>query len=423
MRDNPASRFRFVIEALMCPSRVTAAIVNSSIGALVPLIIQDLGVSRGTIGWFISAPQLLTVAFTVPASIMASRIGMKKTFVIGIFFEATGIIAPFCSNFYLLMVIRVLFGLGLSMTGPVAAGIIAQWFNRKEMPLYNGINSAAASTGQTIARFVTVPIAMAISWRGTLATYSIFILLTAVAWLLIGKERPSMAPVSIDETPLKNRPLAPVSTVKMTNWQILRRRETLALSFSLLGAFGLFFTLSNWLPTYYYEVFKMPLSQASSVSAIFMLGGLPAGLIGGILPSRLGLRKPILVISGLMVGITGVASFIINNPVIIFPAVALYGFFAIVYMPSVLTIPMELPGMTPQQGAIILSLAMATGNLAGFIEPIVVGYLADFTGSYLPGFLTACVLSLSLLIGGMILPETGPGMRKVVKMPVPESAD
>jgi CP family cyanate transporter-like MFS transporter len=413
MAEKRLNKYRFVIEALMCPSRVTMAILNSSIGALVPLIMADLAISRGTISWFISAPQILTVACGVPASIIASRIGLKKTFVFGSFCEAAGIFAPFCNNFLLLMVIRVLYGLGIAMTGPIAAGIIAQWFSRKEMPLYNGINSAAASTGQTISRLITVPIAMAISWRWTFATYSLLILLTATAWLLLGKEKPRVViSANITGAPATG---GGVVTASLTTWQILRKRETLILAICLSGAFGLFFTLSAWLPTYYYEVFKMPLSQASSVSAIFMLGGLPAGLIGGILPSRLGLRRPILIISGLMLGVTGVASFIVNNPYIIFPAVALYGFFAIVYMPSVLTIPMELPGMTPQQGAIILSLAMAAGNLAGFIEPIAVGYLADYTGSYLPGFLVCCVLSLSLFVGGLLLQETGPGAKKVPK--------
>jgi NNP family nitrate/nitrite transporter-like MFS transporter len=210
--------------------------------------------------------------------------------------------------------------------------------------------------------------------------------------------------------------------VKTSTWQVLRQRETLILAFSLTGAFGLFFVLSAWLPTYYYEVFKMPLSQASSVSAIFMLGGLPAGIVGGILPSRFGFRKPILVVSGIMVGVMGIACFIINNPFIIFPAVALYGFFAIVYMPSVLTIPMELPGMTPQSGSIVLALALASGNLGGFILPILVGYLADFTGSYLPGFFISCALSLSLFIGGLLLPETGPGVRKSVRTVAADSA-
>jgi len=416
MRENSASRYRFVIEGVMCSSRVSTAVVTASIGPLLPLIMQELSISRGTVSWFISAPQILTVAFAVPAGILASRIGLKKTFAIGSFLEAAGIIAPLCLNYPMLLVSRVLFGIGLAITSPIAAGIIAQWFSRKETPLANGFNTALASVGQSISRFVTIPIAAALSWRGTLASYSALILITAALWTIMGREKPALPPDNPGTPVARSEPVE--SPGNMSTWQVLRRRETLFLAFSLMGAFGLFFALSSWLPTYYYEVFKMPLTQASSVSAIFMLGGLPAGIVGGILPSRFGFRKPILVVSGIMVGVMGIACFIINNPFIIFPAVALYGFFAIVYMPSVFTIPMELPGMTPRTGSLMLSLALAAGSFGGFMCPIIVGYLADFTGSYLPGFYGSCALSLSLLIGGLLLPETGPGARKSVRVTV-----
>lgn len=418
MRENPASRYRFIIGGVMCSSRVSTAIVNSAVGPLLPLIMQELSVSRGTVSWFVSAPQILTVALSVPCGILASRIGLNKTFAIGCFLSAAGIITPLCLNYPMLLVSRVLFGIGMAMSGSIGAGIIAQWFSRKDMPLVNGFNTASASVGQTISRFVTIPIAVIITWRGTLAAYSAIILITATLWFFLGKDKPPVVVSNPGVKPAGDKPAAPAA--KMGVWQVLKMREARILAFSLTGAFGLFFTLSTWLPTYYYEVFKMPLAQASSVSAMFMLGGLPAGIVGGILPSRLGFRKPILVVSGIMVGVMGLACFMFNNPFIIFPAVVLYGFFAIVYMPSVFTIPMELPGMTPQTGSIVLALAMSAGSLAGFIEPIFVGYLADFTGSYLPGFIICCALSLSLLIGGLLLPETGPGARKAVKVPAVE---
>jgi hypothetical protein len=53
-----------------------------------------------------------------------------------------------------------------------------------------------------------------------------------------------------------------------------------------------------------------------------------------------------------------------------------------------------------------------------------VGYLADYTGSYLPGFIFCCVLSLSLFIGGLLLPETGPGRaKKAVKIAVEKAVN
>jgi hypothetical protein len=51
------------------------------------------------------------------------------------------------------------------------------------------------------------------------------------------------------------------------------------------------------------------------------------------------------------------------------------------------------------------------GNLGNFVSPLVVGYLADVTGSYLPGFMVFSALSLSLLAAGLLLPETGPKAR------------
>jgi cyanate permease len=44
---------------------------------------------------------------------------------------------------------------------------------------------------------------------------------------------------------------------------------------------------------------------------------------------------------------------------------------------------------------------------------LITGYLADLTGSYLPGIIIFAVFSLSLLVAGLMLPETGPAARKV----------
>jgi MFS family permease len=126
------------------------------------------------------------------------------------------------------------------------------------------------------------------------------------------------------------------------------------------------------------------------------------------LPCHLLPPFPLIVVSGLMVGIMGLATFIVNNPAVIFTALAIYGFFGVLYMPVIYTIPMELPGMTPETGSLVLAVALSAGNFGGFMGPVIVGYLADFTGSYLAGFLICCALSFSLLIGGLLLPETGP---------------
>ncbi|GEM_PF-6056556 len=64
--------------------------------------------------------------------------------------------------------------------------------------------------------------------------------------------------------------------------------------------------------------------------------------------------------------------------------------------------------MTPERVAMALAVALSLGNFAGFLSPLMVGFLTDRTGSYIPGLVMASVLSVSMFFSGRLLPETGP---------------
>ena len=64
------------------------------------------------------------------------------------------------------------------------------------------------------------------------------------------------------------------------------------------------------------------------------------------------------------------------------------------------------------RNSLVISAMQCAGNFGNFVGPLIVGYLADMTGSYLPGFIISATLSLSLLVAGLLLPETGPKARK-----------
>jgi MFS family permease len=73
---------------------------------------------------------------------------------------------------------------------------------------------------------------------------------------------------------------------------------------------------------------------------------------------------------------------------------------------------MELHPTSRRTGTIVIFIMLLVGNIGNFIGPLVVGYLSDLTGSYLPGFIISAVISLGLLAAGLMLPETGPRARK-----------
>ena len=127
---------------------------------------------------------------------------------------------------------------------------------------------------------------------------------------------------------------------------------------------------------------------------------------------RTGRRKPFLIIPGVFMGLSAMGALLFNNPVLIFLTVACFGVFSNLQVPTLFTIPMELKNTSPRMGVLTINAMQCGGTLGAFAGPLIVGYLADVTGSYLPGFIICAVLSLSLFVVGLLLPETGPEARK-----------
>lgn len=392
------SRYRFVVEAVILSIVLSAGLLWIAPGPLFPLIMDDYGVDRATVSWLTSIVSLIMGACAIPAGVLASRIGLKKTFAIGAFLMASGVLTPFSSNIIQLLATRVIFAIGTAMTFPIAGGLVMQWFSGKELPLVNGLNMSITSLGNTVALFTAVLVANAFGWKAPLTVYGIIAFVFALTWLIFGRERKERA----TEAETEDAP-PPVSI-----GAVLRRKTTLLLGLTVAGPFILFMAISSWLPAYYNEVFGMPLSQAGSITGLFPLFGILGCMLGGILPVRTGLRKPFLIIPGILLGFAALGTFLVNNLSIIYISIALFGICELIFMPVIFTMCMELPGTTPRVAALTIAAMLAIGNVLGFTGPLIVGFLADITGSFLPGLVVCSILSWSLLIGGLFLPETGP---------------
>ena len=402
------NRYRFVIQSTVILVRSCIGLIWASAGPLLPLVMQAYGLSRGSAGWFASAAPLTIAIVSLPVGIIGARFSLKKTFAVGAFLQAGGILAPFATSYVPLVLTRVCFAIGTAMTVPVATAIATEWFTSRKLPLLNGITMSFVNLGNAIAFVATVPIATALSWKAPITIYGAFALTCATTWVILGRDRPRVRMVT-DVTGTPAAETRPDLGVR----QILTQRSTILLALAVMGSWGLGNAVGSWLPSYYHEVFNIPLAKASSILAVITAGGTLACITGGILPMRLGRRKPFLIISGVFMGLSALGAILFNNLTVIYVSVALFGIFGNLQTPSLFTIPMELPNMSLRSGVIVVSVMQVGGNLGNFIGPLLVGYLADMTGSYLPGFITLTVTSLTLLVAGLLLPETGPKARKV----------
>ncbi len=379
----------------------------ASAGPLLPFIVGAYGLSRGTAAWFASISPLAIIILTAPLSLVATRISPKKFFAFGAFLQAGGLLAPLCGTYFPLLLTRAAYALGAGITFPLIPALASEWFPAEQVPLVNGITLSFNSLGNALAFLLTVPIATALSWKDTITIYGAGALLVALAWLVLGRDKNKAGkPQGADSA---EPDAAPPPSRELTIRQALTQRSTILMSLATLGCWGFGNSLGAWLPSYYHSVFNMPLEKASSITATITLVGLFACIAGGLLPLRFRRRRPFLIIPGLFLGLFGMVAVLFNNLVIIYLAIGCYGLLNNLYGPTLFTIPFEIHRGAPRTAAFVAFTVQIAGNIGNFIAPLMVGYLTDLTGSYLPGFVISASLSLLMLMAGLLLPETGGG--------------
>ena len=338
---------------------------------------------------------LVFTIFLIPGGVIVAKLGTKKAIAVSGFLTAAGVFAFTTSNFVSLLPLRVAFGMGGGILIPATSNVIVQWFRPSERPIMNAFILAGQGTGVAAAMFLSVPLADAFEWPAVLTVYGVFALLGTMVWLLLGRRFPSGA--------------APVKTLTMMAvLGVLKERNTLLLSLALVGPFAMLIGYMSWLPTYYNEVFNMPLQQATSILAILPLMGIVVNILSGFLLARLGLHRPLLVIPGLIFPLGAFGAFYFNSTPIIIAAIILLGLSFWLFLPTVFTIAMELPGVSLEQVAVVTAAALTLGNASAVASPLFVGITTDMLGSYVPSMSILAVLPVTAVLAAVFLPETGP---------------
>ena len=305
-----------------------------------------------------------------------------------------GVFAPLTSSLPAILPLRVAFAMGNAILLPATAAVIVQWFKTSERPIMNAVNLAAQGMGVATAMFLSVPLAEALEWRTVLMVYGVFASLGTVIWLVFGR---AVQPGATSENTLS----------LIAIFGVIKERNTLLLSLAFVGPFAMFVSYSSWLPTYYNEEFDMPLQQASAILALLPLMGVVVNVLSGFLLARLGLHRPLLMVPGLLFPIGAFGAFYFNSIPIIIAAILVLGFCFWVFLPTALTVAMELPGVTMEKVALVTAAALTIGNASTVVSPFLVGMVTDMVGSYVPSLSVLAILPITALIAAVKLPETG----------------
>ena len=386
-----------------------------ALSPLLPLAIEEYGISHWAAGLLVSLPMLVGAAIGIPGGILISRVGVKRAYMWAWVAMALLALAPVVPNFYVLLILRLAYGVGLALMVVATGPLVMQWFRPREMLIINSLNTAILSMGVAVSLAGAVPLAELLGWKMTLTVFSSIGVVGAVLWPAVPRDR---------DTNEQRR--TGISLREVIG--VLRGRAVALLVAADAGIFIQYTALTTWLPTFYGEERGISPSEAGYITSILPFVGIFAVLAGGAIPflfesfraklaifgglgSYLFSYRGVLVVSGVFAILGGLGAFLLTSQSGIYVSVVVLGVGSWFYVPALLTIPMRLEGATPERVAAVWGSYMTFSGLGMFIFPILVGYLYDNFSSYYPGFIICAVASWALLIAGVLLPRDAGSQR------------
>ena len=387
-----ASSYRFVIAALTIWVHFAAGLNFQAISPILPLVTEDYGISYSTAGLLVGVVLVLVGIMGIPGAMIVGRVRLWRVYAISWFSIGLLSLSALSPGFEGLLTLRILYGLGVTALMPATGTLMMLWFRPRELPVITSVNMASMTLGMMASIASIAPLSDLVGWERALGMFGGVGLAGAFAWLRWGRA-PDAARSIQSGLDLREA------------WAVIKQRTIMMLGLADAACFSMYMALSSWLPTYYNETRGMSLNEAGLVVSILPFMGIFAILLGGFLPLRFGDRWMYLVFPGIMAGLGGLGTFVLEGTAFTYGSVAVLGMGAWLYIPTIMTMPMTLAGMTPQRVAMAWGWIMTASGLAGFVAPLVVGWLRDEMGSFVPGFAIFCGLAWFLVVTGLMLPR------------------
>ena len=391
--DLYSSPYRFVIMAVSLWLFFSIGVGIFVFSPITPVLLDGYGITRGFAGLLTGIVLGVQVLFALPASMLIGRVRLKLVITVALILLGTMSLCILSDDMFFILCTRVSFGLGVAILFPCTAPLLMAWFAPKELPLVNGLNITALTIGTTLTTVTVVTLSELLDWQAAVGLFGIIPVVGIGLWLGFGRVP--------EESEAKQ------GNLSMRNLRkVLQSRVALLTAFGDAGPFAQYTVLTTWLPTFYFEVHGLSLAAAGIVVGILPLMGMIVVPIAAVLSLRFTRRRPILIISGVLAGIAGFGTFVFAGTPVVYPALILAGIGSWLYLPSLMSIPMEQPNARPEEVSAIFAVIMSVGGGMTFLAPLVVGAVADSLGTYIPGFTIFAVFAWTLVISGVFLPES-----------------
>lgn len=170
--------------ALLSISMLLMAAPN--IAAAIPLMSKTFtGQSASAIETISTIPNLGIIAGIFISSVLVNFLGQKKTVMFGLVVALIfGITPVFSNNYYVVIISRLLLGVGIGLFNSLAISMISDFYGGDELSTMMGFQSSVSSLGSSILSFL-VGYLIAFGWHATFIIYAIALPIMIIFGLVI----------------------------------------------------------------------------------------------------------------------------------------------------------------------------------------------------------------------------------------------
>jgi len=388
----------------------TASLINyldrAAISFALPLISRDFHLTSQSKGLLLSSFFWSYALMQIPIGWCADRFNLRWLYAgaFAVWSFAQGL-TGLAGSLTVLIMFRILLGVGESIYLPGGTKIVSLLFGPKERGLPSGLFDFGTRTGLVLEGILVPWLLVHVGWRHTFLILGFTALLWIAPWFWIFPRRLQAVDRSTESPRPGPRPLAWGTT--------LLNRNLLGICLGFFCFDYYWYVLVTWLPDYLVTVRQLSIVQAGFyASLVFFTFGITEPIGGWIADTLIAhgwdetaTRKGIVTIAFVM------SVFLIFAMRTTHTGVAIW-----------LLIAASLVGLaTGNLLAILQSCAPAeavgiwtgaenfAGNLAGIIAPLAVGVLISSYGSYVPGFeLASIVLFIGILAYWFVIGDLKP---------------
>ncbi len=406
-----------------------------NISAAAPVISEEFGFDKITMGAIFSAFVWAYALFQVPGGWLSDRFG-PRTVLAGIvaYWSVMTAVTAAATGAISFIVVRFMFGVGEAGAFPGATRAMQLWFPREERGFVQGITHSASRLGAAIAPPLVVSVMSIFGWRAVFYICGSIGLTWAVWWFVsyrnLPEEHDLVNPAElrhirgVDEKGDARAADVQTRAADVPWGTLLRSPNMWAIMCAYFTYVYCLWIFLSWLPSYLVEFRHFTLIKIGIFASLPLFAGVIGDTVGGLATDWL-LKKTgnarLARRSVAIVGLLGCAVCIVPAALTADAYVAVYCltgamFFLECTIGPSWAVPMDAGGKF--SGSVSGMMNMA-GNIGGALSPLVFGALAQY-GNWEAPFIVAAVL---LVLGAAVWAFWLDPLRSVVEEEHGEATD